>query len=164
MYWKEVRQLGGAHKGRRLPLTWRCHARFFLLSCRSRHVGQTRTRLPLSLSLLITTPNAWAKTGTRLRAALDFTTLSRPAISNSPPPPPPDSRTPTTPPVSLPPGIQKPSASDADLSFAGFRPVDCSLPLRVDDAFSIYRNDSDWADAWQVGPSCLAGRRDTLFG
>ena len=59
--------------------------------------------------------------------------------SRSPPPPPPDSRIPTNPPVSLPPGIQPPSASDADLSFAGFRPVDFSLPLRVDDAFETYR-------------------------
>ena len=64
-------------------------------------------------------------------------------------------------PVRLPPGIHKPSAFDADLSFAGFRAVDCSLPLRVDDAFSTYRNDSDWADVWQAGPSCLASRRDT---
>ena len=54
---------------------------------------------------------------------------------------------PTTPPVSLPPGIQSPSPSDADNSFAGIRPVDRSLWLREDDAFSCYReDDSDWAE------------------
>ena len=60
--------------------------------------------------------------------------------------------------------IQSPSASEADLSFAGFRPADCSLPLRVDDVFASYRdNDNDWADAWQAGLSCPANRRETLL-
>ena len=75
-----------------------------------------------------------------------------------------DSRIPTTPPVCLPPGIQSLPASDADRSFARFRPVNCSLPLRVDDACSTNReDDSDWADLWHVQPSCPASRRDTLI-
>ena len=55
-------------------------------------------------------------------------------------------------------------APDADRSFAGFRPVDCSLPLHVDDAFSTYRDDdSDSTDAWLAQPSCPASRRETLL-
>ena len=91
--------------------------------------------------------------------------LPGPWISSSTPPPsPPDSKVLTTPPVNLPPGIQPPPASFAESSFPNFRPVDCSLPLRVDDAFATCQdNDSDWADAWQAGPSCPANRRETLL-
>ena len=78
-------------------------------------------------------------------------------------PPPPDSRMPSTPPVSLPPGFRSPSASDADSTFAGFRSFDCPLRLRVEDAFSCYReDDSDWVDAWCVQLSCLVSRHATL--
>ena len=77
--------------------------------------------------------------------------------------PPPDSRIPTTPPVSLPPGIQSPFAQDADNSSAGFRAVDCPMRLRVEDALSCRReDDSDWFDAWRVQLCCQASRRDAL--
>ena len=63
---------------------------------------------------------------------------------------PPDSRLPTTPPVSLLPGLW-PCACDADSSLAGFRAVECTLRFRVEDACSCYReDDSDWVDAWRV--------------
>ena len=75
--------------------------------------------------------------------------------SSSPPPPPPDCRILSTPPVSLPPGIKSPSASDADSSFAGYRAVDCPMRLRVEDAFSCYReDDSDRFDAGRVQLYC----------
>ena len=84
-----------------------------------------------------------------------------PIISSSFPPPPRHESRILTKPVSMPPGIRSPSASDADHSCADFRPVDCSMPFRVDDAFSFYgENDSDWGDAWHVQPSCLASRRE----
>ena len=66
-----------------------------------------------------------------------------------PPPPPPDRSVPTTPVVSLPPSFQSPPASDADCNLAGFRAVDCTVWLRVDDAFACCReDDSVWFDAW----------------
>ena len=51
--------------------------------------------------------------------------------SSSQPPPPADVRVPTTPPVSLPPGIQSLPASDVDSSLSGFLSADCPLRLRV---------------------------------
>ena len=56
--------------------------------------------------------------------------------SFSQPPPALDDWMPTTPLVSLPPGFQSLLLPDADRSLTGFRPVDCRLLLRVDDAFS----------------------------
>ena len=84
--------------------------------------------------------------------------------SSSPPAAPPDSRVPTTPPVSLLPAFQSPSAFDADSSLAGFRAVDCTLRLRVEDASSCYReDDSDWVGAWRVQLSCPVSSRDTCL-
>ena len=57
----------------------------------------------------------------------------------------------------------QPPASDADSSLAGFRPLDCPLRLRVDDAFACYReDDKDWIDAWGTQQSCSASRHATL--
>ena len=105
-------------------------------------------------------PNAWGldrdsssgDTGVYHNSSSSHQRSPTPRISNSSPPSPhPNSRIPTTSPVSLPPGSQSPSVSDADSSFAGFRRVDCLMRLRVDDAFSSYReDDSDWDDAWRV--------------
>ena len=73
-------------------------------------------------------------------------------------PPTVDSSVPTTLPVNLPPGVQ-PSASDGDSSFDGYHTVVCPLPLRVEDAFSCYReDDSDWIDAVRVQLFCPASR------
>ena len=85
------------------------------------------------------------------------------ASSSSHPPPLYDHRVPTTPPVSLPPGLQSPSAFDAVSSQAGFRALDCPR-LHVDDAFASYREDDrDWMDAWRVQQSCPASRNDTII-
>ena len=82
--------------------------------------------------------------------------VSTPWISSSSPPPsPPDSRIPTTPPVSLPPGILAPPASDFGGTLTGFRPVDCPVRLRVDDAFSCLREDDEgWVDGGRSQLSC----------
>ena len=164
MYWKEVPQLGGAHQGQRLPSA--LHARFFFLSCRSSHVGQTRGQgPPLSLGLLITTPNAWAKSGTRLRAALELTTLARPAIN-----------------AGLHPGswavrhrrrllaaeFRRLHQSDCRFGSSRPQPLMRTFPLL---GFALWiaacrsalttpsrptATTAFWADAWQTGPSCLA--------
>ena len=56
-----------------------------------------------------------------------------------------------------------PPASDAESSLSGFRPLDCPLWLRVDDAFACYReNDKDWIDARCTQQSCSASRHATL--
>ena len=79
-------------------------------------------------------------------------------------PPLPDERIPTTPNVQLLPGIQSLSSSDADGSLSGFRQVDCSLRLRIDEALSSYReDDGDWYDAWHTHQPCSSSRRATLI-
>ena len=84
--------------------------------------------------------------------------------SRSHPSPPPDERVPTTPTVQLPPGIQLPPNSDADASLLGFRQVDCSLRLRIDEALSTYGDDDeDWRDAWRTHQPCSSSRRATLI-
>ena len=78
--------------------------------------------------------------------------------------PPPDVRVPTTLPVSLPPGFQSPLASDAHSSLTGYRPVDCPLRLRVDEALLSNREDErNWSDAWRTQQSCSARRHATLM-
>ena len=63
----------------------------------------------------------------------------------------PDVRVPTTPSVSLPPGIQSPPASDPDSSLSGFRSIDFPLRLRVDDACACLREDDNaWIDGWRA--------------
>ena len=66
--------------------------------------------------------------------------------------PPPDERIPTSPNFLLPPGIQSPSVSDADGSLTGLRRVECPLWLRIDDAFSSYRED-DRGLVWRMAHS-----------
>ena len=85
--------------------------------------------------------------------------------SSSQPPPPRDVRVPTTAPVSPPPGIQSPPASDVvDTSLSGFRSVDCPFRLRVDDAFSCLReDDKDWIDGWRAQLSCSASRHASVL-
>ena len=51
-----------------------------------------------------------------------------------------DVRVPPTPPVSLPPGIQSPPASDIGSTLTSFRAVDCPVRLREDDAFPCLRS------------------------
>ena len=83
---------------------------------------------------------------------------------SSQPPSPLDDRVPTTPPVTLPPGFQSPTVSDAESSSSGFRTFDCPMRLRVDDAFACYREDDrDWMDAWRTHQSCSASRHATLI-
>ena len=96
---------------------------------------------------------------TAITAASEF---SRHGISSSSqPPPPPDDRAPTTPPVSLPSGFQSPPVSARSRDFA---PVDCTLRLRVDEAFASYREDDrDWSDAWRTQQSCSASRHAALI-
>ena len=54
--------------------------------------------------------------------------------------------------------------TDAVSSLTGFRPVDCHLRLRVDDALSSYREDDmDWSDAWHTHQSCSSSRHATLI-
>ena len=83
--------------------------------------------------------------------------------TSSPPPPLPDVRVPATPPVGLPPGIQSPPASDTGSARVCFRPLECPLQLRVDDAFaSLREDDEDWVDGWHCRLSCADGKRATL--
>ena len=68
---------------------------------------------------------------------------------------------PTTSPVSLPPGIQSPPATNVDSALSGFRSVDCPLRLRVDGAFACLRDDDEvWIDGWRALSS--ASRHATL--
>ena len=72
-------------------------------------------------------------------------------------------RIPTTPPVSLPPGILAPPASDIGGTLTGFRAVDCPVRLRVDYAFSCLREDDEgWVDGWRSQLSWSASRQATL--
>ena len=78
--------------------------------------------------------------------------------SSSPPPPPPDSRTPTTPPVSLQPGIQSLPASHIGGHPHGAPRRRLPFALRVDDAFSCHREDDEGrVDGSPSGPARLAG-------
>ena len=82
--------------------------------------------------------------------------------SFSQPPPPPVDLVPTTPLVTLPPSFQSLRSPDADGSLTGFRPVDCPLRLRVDDAFwSDQEDGDDSVGSWRTQLTCSASRHAT---
>ena len=80
----------------------------------------------------------------------------------SQPPPPLDDWVPTTPPVSPPPCFQSPPVSIADSAINGFRPIDCALRLRVEDAFDCYREDDRNLLGKQTGHSHFSRLRRSL--
>ena len=83
--------------------------------------------------------------------------------SSSQPPPHLDVRLPTTPPVSLLPGLSRVLPRMPTARSLACRPVDCPLRLRVDDAFGCLREDvKDWFDWWRSQLSCSASRHATL--
>ena len=84
--------------------------------------------------------------------------------SSAPPPPPPDSRIPTTPQVSLPPGVRSPPGSDAHSTSVGFRDVDCPVRMRMGDAFLCLRDDDEgWVVGWCLQLSCSANKQAAWF-
>ena len=81
--------------------------------------------------------------------------------SSSPPPPPPDSRTPTTPPVSLPPG--DPVASCFSYRRHAHRVVDCPSAACGRSLLVLSRGWTKvWVDGWRSRRSCDATKRATL--
>ena len=67
------------------------------------------------------------------------------------------------PPVILPPGIQSPSASDADNSFAGVRAVDCPMRIRMEGAFRVIAKMTATASMLGVCSAALYGQTITGF-
>ena len=105
-------------------------------ACRLR-LGVPPAWLPVATTTQVSTTATAAKGGV---LQLTMETINYQGTGSfSQPPPALDDWMPTTPLVSLPPDFQSLPLPDADRSLTGFRPVDCRLLLRVDDAFSSYR-------------------------